>query len=144
MLSLSAKLLLSLDAASVQAVRVAWGLRGRLQKPLARRALASGALVPGPLERNIRRPEEIRDAVRTVAEGAGASGRPTILVLPDGVARTLLVDVPAGTEPREYGRFRLGADLPYPVSDAVVEVVPVGGGRYVAAAVKRAIASEYE
>jgi hypothetical protein len=66
------------------------------------------------------------------------------VVLPDGVARLALVDVPAGGEARDYARFRLGPQLPYPVSDAIVDVIPVGGTTYLAAAVRRDIAAEYE
>jgi hypothetical protein len=138
------KLLLALDAGSVQAAGLVPTWRGRTVRGLARRPLASGALVPTALETNVRRPEEVREAIRGVLSDLGGAPRPTILVLPDGIARGILVDVPAGTDAREYARFRLGSELPFPVSDAVVDVLPVGGGRVLAAAVRRSVAAEYE
>ncbi len=144
MLSLRPRLLLALDAGSVYATRLGPSWRGRHLGGLARRTLSSGALLPTALETNVRRPEEVREAIRAVVTEVGGGGRRTILVLPDGVGRSVLVDVPGRTEPREYARFRLASEIPYPVSDAIVDVLPVGGQRFLAAAVRRDIAAEYE
>lgn len=144
MLPLRSRLVIALDAGSVQGARLASGIRGRELRGLARRTLASGALSPAALERNVLRAEEVREAMRAVATELGAIDRPTILVLPDGVARSLVIDVPAGTDAREYARFRLSGQLPYPASEASVEVMSVGGRRFLAAAVRRDIVAEYE
>ena len=137
-------LVLAFDAASVQGARVTQGLRGREVRALAQRTLDPGALRPLALETNVVRPAEIREAARAVVAELGGAGRPGIVALPDGVARLGLLDVAPGTDAREYARFRLGPQLPYPASDAIVDVSPLGGGRFLAAAVRRDIAAEYE
>jgi hypothetical protein len=144
MLSLRTRLVIALDAGSVQGTRLVSGLRGRELRGLARRALAGGALVPAALAPNVLRPEEVREAMRAVATELGAVDRPTILVLPDGVARSLLLDVPAGTDAHDFARFRLAPQLPYAAADAIVEVMPIGPRRVLAAAIRRDIAAEYE
>jgi hypothetical protein len=138
------KLLLAFDAASVQGARIEYGLGGRRVAALARRTLEAGALQPLALEPNVTRAEEVRAAARTVVAELGGTALPAIVVLPDGVARVALLDVPAGTAPRDYARFRVAPQLPYPAAEAIVDVVPAGGGRYLAAAVRRDIAAEYE
>jgi hypothetical protein len=55
-----------------------------------------------------------------------------------------VVEVPAGTEPRDYAQFRLGAQLPYPLAEAIVDATPAGGRRYLAAAVRQDVAAAYE
>jgi hypothetical protein len=60
------------------------------------------------------------------------------------VARVALLDLPAGAVPRDYVRFRLGPSLPWPASEAIVEVLPAGTGRVVGAAVRRSVVAEYE
>jgi hypothetical protein len=138
------KLVLALDAGSVQAARLLPGLGGPRYGAVSRRPLASGALVPAALKPNVRRPEELREAIRNAVAEAGGAGVPAIVVLPDAVARTLLLEVPGGTDPREYARFRLASQLPYPVADAVVDVTTLRGRRAIAAAVRREVAAEYE
>lgn len=138
------KLLLAFDAASVQGARVEHGLRGRRLQSIARRSLEAGALRPLALEANVVRPEEVHQAARAVVAELGGTAMPAIVVLPDGVARVALLDVPSGTDPRDYARFRLAAQLPYPAAEAIVDVVPAGGGKYLAAAVRRDVAAEYE
>jgi hypothetical protein len=138
------KILLAFDTGSVQGARLEQGLRSRRFTAFARRPLEMGALRPLPLETNLVRAEEVRQAARAVVMELGGVGKPGILVLPDGVARLALVDVPAGTDPRDYAHFRLGPQLPYPAADAIVDASALGGGRYIAAAVRRDIAAEYE
>ena len=65
-------------------------------------------------------------------------------MLPHGVARMAVLDLPAGPEPGEYARFRLAASVPYPASDAVVDFLPLERGRILAAAVRREVVAEYE
>jgi hypothetical protein len=138
------KLLLAFDAASVQGARLAQRLRGPELQAMARRALGTGALHPLALGTNIVRADEVREAARAVVAELGGGGRAGILVLPDGVARLALVDVPKGSDAREYARFRLSSQLPYPAAEAVVDLTPAGPGRFLAAAVRRDVAAEYE
>src|SRR6185295_13548925 len=53
------------------------------------------------------------------------------------------LEVPTGVDPDEFARYRF-ADLPYPAAEAVVDVLPVRGGRVVAAAVRRLVVEDYE
>ena len=46
--------------------------------------------------------------------------------------------------PEEYARFRWAQGLAHPAAEAIVDVLPLGAGRAVAAAVRRAVALEYE
>jgi Tfp pilus assembly PilM family ATPase len=144
MFSFRSKILIALDTATVHGARIAPSWRGREVRAVARRELASGALVPAALDTNVRRPEEVREVLRAVVSELGAAGRPAVVVLPDGVARTLIVDVPAGADLREYARFRLSSQLPYPAPEAIVEVAPAGKHRVLAAAIRRDIVVEYE
>jgi hypothetical protein len=107
-------------------------------------ALGPGALWPHPLDVNLRRPEEVGGALRRVLDGLDTGRERVSLILPDGVARIGLVDVPAGVAPEEYARFRWAQALPYPAAEAIVDVLPLGGGRAVAAAVRRRVTLEYE
>lgn len=140
----SPKLLVAFDAGSIAAATIASHLRGPRIKALSRVPLAPGALTPSPLEANLLRPAEVREALRAVARALQADGRRACLVLPDGVARTILFDVPPGTDPVDFARFRLAPSLPYPATEAVVDVLSVGRGRYVGAAVRRAVVASYE
>jgi hypothetical protein len=84
----------------------------------------------------------VREAVRRALSGIDV--RRVTLVLPDGVARLALLDLPSGADPSEYVRFRLAASLPWPAADAIVDALPAGHGRAVGAAVRRATVAEYE
>lgn len=105
--------------------------------------LASGALQPRPLEENLVRPAEVRAALSQVIQELGRSGA-AALVLPDGLARFALLNLQAGVAALDVARFRLGATLPFPVSEASVDGVGAGPGRFLAAAVRRAVVRGYE
>ena len=109
----------------------------------ARAALSPGALLPSALEANIVSLPEVRDAVARVAAELGIGRTPVTVVAPQGVARLLLVELPAGVDAAEFARYRF-ADLPYPAAEAVVDVLPVRGGRAVAAAMRRLVVEDYE
>ena len=136
------KVYVGLDALAATAVELVEGLAGRRARELAETPLEPGALGPSPSGPNILRAEEVREAVRRTL--AGIDGRRVTLVLPDGVARLALLDLPPGADPRDYVRFRLAASLPWPAADAIVETLPTGHGRAVGAAVGRATVAEYE
>lgn len=138
---LGTRLYLGFDASAVTAAAVGEGLGGRRVRAFARVPLEPGALAPSPSGPNLQRADEVRGAVRRAAEGRG--GRAT-LVLPDGVARVALVDLPEGADARDYVLFRLAPSLPFPAVEAIVDVLPAGGRRVVGAAVRRATVAEYE
>jgi len=133
------------DARSVSAAAVADGLVGRSRvSAFAREPLPADALSVSPSAGNLRRPEEVREAIGRALRAIGhATGR-VRLVLPDGLARLVLLDLPADADAREYARFRLAPSLPWPVADAIVDVLPLGRGRVVGAAVRRGAVAEYE
>jgi hypothetical protein len=92
----------------------------------------------------VARKDEVRETLAgLLAELAPGRGRAT-LVLPDGIARLAVARPPAGAEVRDYLRFRMASSLPWPASEAIVDLLPVGGGEVVGAAVRRATVMEYE
>jgi hypothetical protein len=139
---LGTRLYLGLDASAVTAAALGEGLGGRHARGFARVPLEPGVLSPSPSGPNLPRGDEVRGAIRRVVEGLGG-GRVT-LVLPDGVARVALVELPDGADPRDYVLFRLAASLPFAAAEAIVDALPAGGRRVVGAAVRRAIVAEYE
>lgn len=138
---LGGRLYVGFDASAVTAAAVGEGLGGRRARVFARVPLEPGALAPSASGPNLLRADEVRGAVRRAVEGR--EGRAT-LVLPDGVARVALVDVPDGAEARGYVLFRLAPSLPFPAAEAIVDVLPAGGRRVAGAAVRRATVAEYE
>ena len=55
------------------------------------------------------------------------AGSKATLFLPDGIARLAVVESPpSGADPRDYLRFRLASSLPWPASDAIVDLLPAG------------------
>jgi hypothetical protein len=138
------RLFVALDACAATAAAVANGVGRRRLRGFARVPLAPGVVVPSASGATVLRPEEAREAVRRAAAGAGmGSGRAT-LVLPDGLARLALLSPPRGADAREFARFRLAATLPWPATDAIVDLLPVARGRVIAAAVARATVVEHE
>ena len=138
------ELTVAFDASGVCGAVVSRGLRGARLRSFARELLPPGALLPQPLDVNLRRPDDVAEALRRALGGLDAGRGRVSLILPDGVARIGLVDVPAGVAPEEYARFRWAQALPYPAGEAIVDVLPLGAGRAVAAAIRRRLALEYE
>jgi hypothetical protein len=139
---LGTRLYLALDASAVAAAELGEGLGGRRVRGFTRVPLDPGALVPSPSGTSLVRKDEVRGAVRRALEGHGR-GRVTV-VLPDGLARIALLDLPRGAEPPEYVRFRLGGALPWPASETIVDFLPAARGRVVGAAVRRSTVAEFE
>jgi hypothetical protein len=139
-----AELTVAFDASGVCGAVVSRGLRGRRLRSFARVALAPGALSPQPLDPNLLRPGEVTEALGRLLEKLDAGRGAVSLLLPDGVARMGLIEVPDGVAPEEYARFRWAQSLPYPADEAIVDVLSVGPGRAVAAAVRRRVAEGYE
>ena len=55
-----------------------------------------------------------------------------------------VVDIPAGTPPSEFVRFRLAPSLPYSPTEAIFGHNTLGGHRVLAAAVRRDVVAGYE
>ncbi len=141
---LGRRLFIAPDARAVRAALVAGGLgRPRLQR-FASVPLEPGALVPSPSGANVNRPLEVVEAVGRAVESLGAGRTRAVLVLPDGIARLALLTLFSGGDARELARLRLGASLPWSVSEAIVDTLPAGRGRAVAAAVRRDTVAAYE
>jgi len=144
MMALRSRHVVAFDASGVSGAALGRGLGAPRVRALAHAPLAPGALWPSPFEPNLGRPEEVAEAARAVARALQLRDTPVCLVLPDGVARLLDLDVPGGTSPVSFARYRLAAGLPYPVDEAVVDVLPLGGSRVLAAALRRAVLEGYE
>jgi hypothetical protein len=138
------RLFVALDTRAAVAAALASGLGRPRLTGFARVPLEPGAYVPSPSGPCLLRPEEVREAVRRAVAAASSASRRATLVLPDGLARLALVDVPAEAEAREFVRFRLAGSLPWPAAEAAVDVLAVGRHRVVAAALRRAAVAEHE
>lgn len=132
------------DAAAVCGARPTRGLRAKRLASFARVLLGEGALLPSPHEPNIVRPEEVRDALAHVVRTLDAGREEIAFLLPEGVARLVLLESPGNVRPEEYARYRLSPGLPYPVREAVVQAEVVGAGRILAAVARRSVIAEYE
>lgn len=138
------RVLLAFDAGSLCLARLTRTLRGQRLEGLQRHDLEPGVLQPSPLEPNLRNPDAVREAVgRLLARGRMVRA-PATLVLPDGIARVALLDPPAAVDARAFARFRLSASLPFPATEAIVDVLPVHGRRVLAVAVRRSVIEAYE
>src|SRR5207247_3756011 len=91
----------------------------------------------------IQRPEAVGEALESLRRLLGSASGAT-LVLPDGVARVLLLDTPDRGDDRDYVRFRLAASLPYPADEGASDVLRLGRARALEPAVRRSVGAEYE
>jgi hypothetical protein len=134
---------IAFDASGVSGALLGWTFGGMRLRAFSRAELSPGALVPSALEPNVASLPEVRDAVARVAAELRVGRARVTVMAPQGVARLLLLDLPAGVDPLEFARYRF-SDLPFPASEAVVDVLPVRGGRAVAAAMRRSVVEDYE
>jgi hypothetical protein len=137
-------LFVALDAGSVSGGAVTRSGGGFRLASHARVPLAAGALVPTPFVPNLARPGEVADALRELARSLGVGAARVCLLLPDGIARLAVEEAPADITPQQYARFRIVPGLPYAPEEAVVDVLSLGGGRTVVAAVRRSVIEGYE
>jgi hypothetical protein len=144
MRALRTRVLVAIDATGVAGAAVSGGPGGPRIRSYARATLAPGALVPGPVDANVVRAAEVQRALGEVAAGLEGGRGPVSLILPGGVARTALLEVAAGVTAREFARYRMTPGLPYPPDEALVDVLPLDGGRVLAAAVRRSVVEGYE
>jgi hypothetical protein len=142
--ALRSRYVVAFDASGVAGAALARGLGAPRVRSLAHVALTPGALWPSPFEANLRRPEEVKEALREVARALALGDAGVCLVLPDGVARLCDLDVPADTSAAAFARYRMAPALPYPAEEAVIDVLPLGRGRVLAAAVRRRVLEGYE
>jgi hypothetical protein len=141
---LGTSLFVAFDAGSVSAATLSRGPGRRRVEGFVHVALDDGALAPSPVASNLVRRDEVRQALSAALEAVGAGGGRVRLLLPDGIARLAVIEPPPGVDPRDYVRYRLASSLPWPASEAIVEVLPVSRGRVVGAAVRRATVAQYE
>jgi Tfp pilus assembly PilM family ATPase len=138
------KVLVAFDESAVRGAIVSRGPRGPRVAARAQVPLSPGALVASALDDNLLRPDEVREALARLYRELGGNGRRAALVLPDGIARLLLLDVPAQVRPAEFARFRLAQGLPYAAAEALVDGLAAPPGRFLAAAVRRSVVRGYE
>lgn len=137
------RLVVAFDASAVCGAVLARGLGRPRLRQFVRVDLPPLALAPSPVAPNLARPDAVAEALVALRRRLG-TGAPATLVLPHGVGRLLLTDAAADTDPRALVRFRLASSLPYPAEEAVVDVLPLEGGRLLGAAVRRSVVAEYE
>ena len=138
------RLFVALDAGSVSGGAGAGSGAGFRLVSHARVPLGAGALAPSPFAPNVVRPGEVAEALRELAQRLDVGPAPACLLIPDGIARLALLDVPADVTAHQYARFRIVPGLPYPPEEAVIDVLPLGPGRAVVAAVRRNVIEGYE
>jgi Tfp pilus assembly PilM family ATPase len=136
--------LVAFDRETVGAAAIRRGLGRARLRAHAVAPLAEGALTVSAHGTNVVNPAALLAALQELASFRPARPGAVTLVLPQGVARTGLLELPAGSSGREYARFRMGGSLPYPVDEAVIDVLPLGPRRVLAAAVRRSVVAEYE
>src|SRR5688572_8142239 len=141
---LRARAVVGLDAASVAGVVLGGGFGAPRIRGFAQVPLDHEAIVPSPLGANVARPDVVRDALARVATSLELGRTPTLVLLPAGTARLALLEVPRGVAAQEFARYKLLGGLPYPPEGAVVDVLDVGEGRAVGAAVRRSVLEGYE
>lgn len=141
--SVRARLVVAFDASGVSGARLARAFTRPRLRAFARIELPPGALTPSALGPNLLRPDAVGEALETLRRRLG-SGAGATLVLPDGVARVLLFDTPEGSDDRDYVRFRLAASLPYSADEGTFDVLRLGRGRVLGAAVRRSVVAEFE
>ncbi len=138
------RVLLAFDAGSLCLAGVSRALGGRRLGGLRRAALPERALAPSPLEHNVRDPAAVGAVLSRLLTETGKQGATATLILPDGIARVALLAPPPGVAPLAYARFRLAGSLPFPAAEAIVDVLPLEGGRVLAVVVRRLVVEGYE
>jgi hypothetical protein len=141
---LRARHLVALEPSAVSGAIMAAGPGGARLRGYFRAPLPAGALVVSPAELNLVDGQAVRAALQKVVEALSLRGQEVSVVLPSGLARPILLDLPKGVSPEEFGRYRLAATLPYPPEEALVEVTRVDPHTVIAAAVRRSIVLDYE
>jgi hypothetical protein len=114
-------------------------VHGHLRVPLPEGALAISAV-----EDNVVDAQPVRAALRRLAEGLGLLGQDVCVVLPDGLARPMLLDVPRGVTIKDFGRYRVLPTLPFPPDEALVEVTRIDDEAVIATGVRRRVVEGYE
>ncbi|HKS82796.1 MAG TPA: hypothetical protein VJR23_14930 [Candidatus Acidoferrales bacterium] len=115
---------LALEIAPDHVAAARWGgSHGNLES-YAIEPLPPGAVMPSPVDANIRQPDAVRVAVRKVLHRVPDRGTPLALLLPDPVVRVFIL--PFETLPRRSDealpilRWRLKKSVPFDVEETVV------------------------
>ncbi len=125
--------------------------RGRIEA-WATRPLPAGAVLPGPLTHNIVQPDVVRAALEEVLGEVGNAQRRCVLIVPDLMARVVLLQLdqlpqrPQEAEP--LLRWRLGKDISFDLDQAVLSYQGrpgrAGGQEVVVAVCLRNLVRQYE
>ncbi|HKV48146.1 MAG TPA: hypothetical protein VJN69_08650 [Candidatus Acidoferrales bacterium] len=114
--------------------------------------LATGALMPSPVEVNIAQPDGVREALRRVLSRVGDVSGPVALLLPDPVIRVFILpfeDLPRRADDAlPLLRWRLKKSVPFDVEETAVswsrQRARHGALEVVAAVARQGIVREYE
>lgn len=136
--------LVAFEAQAVSGATISGGGRDARVHGHVRVPLPEGALAISPVEENVIAPQPVRAALRRLAEGLSLLGQDVCVVLPDGLARPMFLDVPRGVTAREFGRYRVLPTLPFPADEALVEVTRVDDDSVIATGVRRRVVEGYE
>ena len=125
--------------------------RGRIEA-WATRPLPAGAVQPGSLTHNIAQPDVVRAALEEVLGEVGNAQRRCVLIVPDLMARVVLLQLdqlpqrPQEAEP--LLRWRLGKDISFDLDQAVLSYQGrpgrAGGQEVVVAVCLRNLVRQYE
>lgn len=141
--------MIALDASAVRAARVTRGFLGQRGRTVvqatAQAPLPPGALVPAAASANVLDPAALRLALQRVATALELQpGTAVRLVLPDALARLVLLEAPRAVSAKDFARFRLAGSLPFGIDEAHVGALHLPTGGLLAAALARPVVAEYE
>lgn len=115
------------------------------------RTISTGAIMPALTGENIVRLSEVKTAVSDVLAAVGTRGKAAVLVVPDSVARVVLLDFDTLPDKKEDAegviRFRLKKSLPFDVDKATVSFDArrsSGGTKVVATVSVPEVVEQYE
>ena len=124
---------------------------GRSLETCAARELAPGCVIPDLVEGNLRRRDEVREAIQAVLSGVAGRSHDLIAVVPDAAVRVVLLEfdtLPGDSEEAaSVVRFRLKKSLPFDVDKAKVSYhaqKASDGVRVVAAVALASVLEDYE
>lgn len=114
--------------------------------------LATGAVMPSPVETNVTQPDAVRAAMRRVMSRVGNLSGPVALLVPDPVVRVFILpfeDLPRRAEDAlPLLRWRLKKSVPFDVEETAVswsrQTARFGKLEVIAAVARQSIVREYE
>ncbi len=135
--------LVALDATSIQGARTRRSLLGLRLDGYVRQPLPQGALAPSPLEKNLVDRSAVVEALGMTRTALGVNSRRVVIVLPEGVARPLVLEMSGHGFDEGMTRFRLAAMMACPQQELAVHALRVDRRRFLVAAVRNDLLAEY-